>query len=137
MVRICPEHGNSADLIRAAYHLGNRHVALDIRPDRLLLEPDPVLAALLRRMHLTVAEVDAPFEPEGGAYGPAHAAANAAPSEHGGGGLGSKQHSSHDHSDHDHSGDDHSGDGYSSHDHSGHEHGRREHSGHKHGGHKH
>ena len=64
----CPEHGGPADLPRAAYHLGNRHVPLEVKPDHLQLEPDPVLAELLRAMHLIVREVQAPFEPEGGAY---------------------------------------------------------------------
>ena len=66
-------HGSPFDLLRAAYHLGNRHVALELQPDRLQLEPDHVLADLLRQMHLSVTEELAPFEPEGGAYS-AHAA---------------------------------------------------------------
>ena len=56
------------DLARAAYHLGNRHVALEVRADRLVLEPDHVLAELLRRMGLHVAETSGAFEPEAGAY---------------------------------------------------------------------
>jgi urease accessory protein len=64
----CPEHGGPADLPRAAYHLGNRHVPLEVCADRLQLEPDPVLADMLRSMHLIVREVAAAFEPEGGAY---------------------------------------------------------------------
>ena len=57
-----------ASLLRAAYHLGNRHVQIELQPDRLLIEPDPVLAAMLRQLHLSVSEELAPFEPEGGAY---------------------------------------------------------------------
>lgn len=68
VVRPCAEHGSPFDLLRAAYHLGNRHVALDLQPDRLQIEPDPVLAEMLRQMHLAVTEELAPFEPEGGAY---------------------------------------------------------------------
>lgn len=68
VVRPCAEHGSPFDLLRAAYHLGNRHVALELRPDHLQLEPDHVLADMLRHMHLTVTEEVAPFEPEGGAY---------------------------------------------------------------------
>jgi len=56
------------DLLRAAYHLGNRHVPLELQPDRLLLEPDPVLADMLRQMGLIVTEAMQRFEPEGGAY---------------------------------------------------------------------
>lgn len=65
----CPDHGTPFDLLRAAYHLGNRHVALELRPDRLLLEPDHVLADMLRRRHLVVTETLGAFEPEAGAYG--------------------------------------------------------------------
>lgn len=72
-VTTCAEHGGPADLPRAAYHLGNRHVQLEVKPDHLQLEPDPVLADMLRSMHLIVREVNAPFEPEGGAYAAAHA----------------------------------------------------------------
>ena len=64
----CSEHGSPFDLTRAAYHLGNRHVAIELRPDRLLIEPDHVLADMLRAMHLTVLATHCAFEPEGGAY---------------------------------------------------------------------
>ena len=64
----CREHGSAFDLMRAAYHLGNRHVELDLRSEHLSLEPDHVLADMLRQMHLIVTELDAPFEPEAGAY---------------------------------------------------------------------
>jgi urease accessory protein len=81
-VRHCAEHGSPFDLLRAAYHLGNRHVPLELQPDLLQLEPDPVLAAMLRGMHLIVCEAQAPFEPEGGAYAGAHAHAHPHPHEH-------------------------------------------------------
>ncbi len=55
-------------IAKAAYHLGNRHVPLEVRADRLVLEPDHVLAALLVRMGLGVAASVGPFEPEAGAY---------------------------------------------------------------------
>jgi len=64
----CTTHGTPFDLTRAAYHLGNRHVAIELKPDHLKIEPDHVLADMLRGMHLIVAEVSEPFEPEGGAY---------------------------------------------------------------------
>jgi urease accessory protein len=69
VVTHCPEHGSPFDLLRAAYHLGNRHVPLELHPDRLLLEPDHVLADMLRRQHLVVVETLGAFEPESGAYG--------------------------------------------------------------------
>jgi urease accessory protein len=74
-ITACPAHGTPRDLPRAAYHLGNRHVAIEIHADHLQIEPDPVLAEMLRGMHLIVRETQAAFEPEGGAYeshGPAH-----------------------------------------------------------------
>jgi urease accessory protein len=73
VVRHCSEHGSVHDLVRAAYHLGNRHVQLEVRPDELRLEPDHVLAQMLRGQHLIVSEATAPFEPEAGAYAPAAA----------------------------------------------------------------
>lgn len=86
----CTEHGAPFDLMRAAYHLGNRHVALELRAERLLLEPDHVLAAMLRQMHLDVVEALEPFEPEGGAYaaagsGHSHAAGAVPGGGHGAG----------------------------------------------------
>jgi len=65
----CTQHGTPFDLIRAAYHLGNRHVPIELKSDHLKIEPDHVLAAMLRSMHLIVREADEAFEPEGGAYG--------------------------------------------------------------------
>lgn len=64
----CAEHGSPFDLVRAAYHLGNRHVQIELTPEHLQIEPDHVLAEMLTKMHLDVAELLAPFEPEGGAY---------------------------------------------------------------------
>ena len=64
----CAEHGTPFDLVRAAYHLGNRHVQIELQPDHLKIEPDHVLADMLRAMHLTVREAAVAFEPEGGAY---------------------------------------------------------------------
>ena len=72
VVTHCTEHGTPFELLRAAYHLGNRHVPLELKPDHLKLEPDHVLADMLRHMHLVVNEQQAAFEPEAGAYG-AHA----------------------------------------------------------------
>jgi len=84
----CSEHGSPFDLTRAAYHLGNRHVQIELQPDHLKIEPDHVLADMLRAMHLTVRETQAAFEPEGGAYAA--------------GGHGHGDGHSHDHGHHDH-----------------------------------
>lgn len=55
-------------LLQAAYHLGNRHVAMELHPDRLVLLDDSVLADLLRHRGLWVERLQAPFCPEPGAY---------------------------------------------------------------------
>ncbi|MDP2818548.1 MAG: urease accessory protein UreE [Polaromonas sp.] len=67
-ITACASHGSAFDLTRAAYHLGNRHVPIELKPDHLKIEPDHVLAEMLRSMHLIVNEVSESFEPEGGAY---------------------------------------------------------------------
>lgn len=106
VVRWCREHGAPADLLRAAYHLGNRHVTLEVRPEHLKLEPDPVLAEMLRRQHLIVTEAEEAFEPEAGAY-----AAEAGAHHH---------HDGHDHDhahDHHHAHDPHGPHGGHGHDH--------------------
>jgi urease accessory protein len=64
----CPHHGSPFDLVRAAYHLGNRHVQIELKSDHLKIEPDHVLADMLRAMHLIVNAAEEGFEPEGGAY---------------------------------------------------------------------
>ena len=97
-ITACTAHGSPFDLTRAAYHLGNRHVPIELRPDYLQIEPDHVLADMLRAMHLIVNPVDAPFEPESGAYashgGHSHGHAHAHAHEHEG--------HSHDHGPHAH-----------------------------------
>ena len=72
VIRHCPHHGTPFDLTRAAYHLGNRHVAIELQPDHLKIEPDHVLGEMLDRMHLIVTREEAAFEPEGGAYQGGH-----------------------------------------------------------------
>ncbi|MEB3185508.1 MAG: urease accessory protein UreE [Cyanobacteriota bacterium] len=56
-------------LLQAAYHLGNRHVALEIHGQELRLLDDPVLAHLLEHRGLVIDAIEAPFRPESGAYG--------------------------------------------------------------------
>lgn len=58
----------SIDLLRAAYHLGNRHVSLEITPTYLRLTPDSVLEGMLKQLGLQVITEVAPFCPQGGAY---------------------------------------------------------------------
>jgi urease accessory protein len=58
----------SLDLMKAAYHLGNRHVSVEVNVDCLRLSPDPVLKNMLVQMGLTVMDEVQPFLPETGAY---------------------------------------------------------------------
>ncbi len=64
--------GDTCQLIRAAYHLGNRHVPVQLGEQYLRFQPDHVLGEMLLGLGCEVSEVEAPFDPEGGAYG-AHA----------------------------------------------------------------
>jgi len=101
-----------AALARLAWHLGDRHVPVQVLERRLRLKPDPTIETLLQSLGAKVVLIDAPFEPEGGAY-------DAAVGDHG-----------HDHHHHD---------GHHHHDHGhahGHDHGHHDHA-HDHGHHKH
>jgi urease accessory protein len=60
---------SSLELLRAAYHLGNRHVPLEVKETYLRLSPDPVLQAMLEQLGLQIQTEIAPFQPESGAYG--------------------------------------------------------------------
>ena len=57
------------DLARLAWHIGNRHTPCEVQADRLLIQRDHVLEAMLQGLGARVAHIDAPFQPEGGAYG--------------------------------------------------------------------
>ncbi len=59
----------TGDLTRLAWHIGNRHTPCQIEADRLVIRADHVLAGMLRGLGATVVAADAPFMPEGGAYG--------------------------------------------------------------------
>ncbi len=68
----CAESGNPLLLARACYHLGNRHVALQIEPGRLCWLRDHVLSDMVRGLGLDVTKIEGPFEPEAGAYRDGH-----------------------------------------------------------------
>jgi urease accessory protein len=80
IVEICSAHeevstARSSDpllLARACYHLGNRHVALEIAAGRVRYLHDHVLDDMLRKLGLEVVTESSPFEPEAGAYAEAH-----------------------------------------------------------------
>jgi len=88
-----------AGLARLAWHLGDRHVPIQVLERRLRFARDPAIEAMLQSLGVKVTAIEAPFEPEGGAY------------EAGGG-------HDHHHDGHDH----HHGHGHSHHDHSHHDH---------------
>jgi urease accessory protein len=65
-------HIECETLARVAYHLGNRHVPLEIGPGFVRIAEDHVLEEMVRRLGARVLRVEAPFEPEAGAYGHRH-----------------------------------------------------------------
>jgi urease accessory protein len=107
-----PQH-----LVRLGWHLGNRHLATQITAKGLRIRRDHVIEAMLKGLGARVIEIDAPFDPEGGAYaGTGHAHAG--------------EHVVHDHAAHDgHHHDDHHG---HDHHHDGDHHHHDEHCDHEH-----
>jgi urease accessory protein len=118
-------------LVRVAWHLGNRHLPTQIMAKGLRIRRDHVIEAMVKGLGARVIEIEAPFDPEGGAYadgGHDHGHAHAA-DDH------AHHHAAHDHAGHDHSSHDHSEHGHA-HDHDHHHH--DEHCGHEHNhGHTH
>ena len=55
-------------LLRLAWHLGNRHLPAEIGEGRMLIRHDHVILEMLKGLGAAVREVEAPFNPEGGAY---------------------------------------------------------------------
>ncbi|MFO1167383.1 MAG: urease accessory protein UreE [Rhodoblastus sp.] len=116
-------------LVRVAWHLGNRHLPTQILGSKLRIRRDHVIADMARGLGADVREIEAPFDPEGGAYAQ-HVATHG--HDHG------HHHHGHDHHGHDHHSHDHHHDhdqcgcGHDHHDHAhGHDH-KHDH-GHKHG----
>jgi len=66
------ECANAAELAKAAYHLGNRHVPVQVGEGFLRLAADHVLEEMLKKLGAAVSEMEAPFEPEAGAYAGGH-----------------------------------------------------------------
>jgi urease accessory protein len=62
-------HAGRHQLVRLAWHLGNRHLSTEIREDSLLIRPDQVIEDMLIGFGAELMKVEAPFQPEGGAYG--------------------------------------------------------------------
>lgn len=61
-------HKDPDQLIRLAWHLGNRHLPTEIRNQVLFIRPDPVIEEILHGFGAELIKVQAPFQPEGGAY---------------------------------------------------------------------
>jgi len=90
VVRASPEKilhitcASDRDLIRVAYHLGNRHVALQVGDQWIRIAEDDVLKEMVEGLGAQVASFEAPFEPEAGAYGGHHQHGSESSSEAGG-----------------------------------------------------
>ncbi|TKT70693.1 urease accessory protein UreE [Afipia massiliensis] len=117
-------------LVRVAWHLGNRHLPTQIVGKGLRIRRDHVIEDMVRGLGARVTVIEAPFDPEGGAYaGGGHAAHGHQQHDHS---HGDHSHGGHSHGDHDHHHDhgkhDHGhahhdhGDGKCDHDHHGHAH---------------
>src|SRR6476659_3190557 len=61
-------HKDPNQLMRLAWHLGNRHLPTEIRNQVLRIRPDRVIEDMLHRFEADLVKVQAPFQPEGGAY---------------------------------------------------------------------
>ncbi len=133
------------DLVRLAWHIGNRHLSAQVMANALRLRGDHVIEDMLRGLGASVVSIEAPFDPEGGAYaGASHATVDH--HKHGDGPKGDgdskhdKKHGKHGHDhDHKHGKHDHPADApaKAEHDHAG-KHGHKHDHDHKHGGdHKH
>lgn len=99
-------HIETKELAKAAYHLGNRHVPVQVGENFLRIAEDHVLEEMVKKLGAKVSHVEAPFEPEAGAYAGGH--------RHDEMGHGGKIHDHH--HDHDHD-DDHVHDEHCGHDH--------------------
>ncbi len=90
----------TGDLVRLAWHIGNRHTPCQVMGDHLLIRDDHVLKAMLVQLGAEVVAIDAPFRPEGGAYGHGRTMGHS----HGGHSHGPEDHHDHhhDHVDHSH-----------------------------------
>jgi urease accessory protein len=101
-------------LVRVAWHLGNRHLPTQIIPKGLRIRRDHVIEAMVKGLGARVIEIEAPFNPEGGAYAAGHAPENHAH------GPGAHDHAHQDHHGHHHHGDHDHGSGHDHHHHDEH-----------------
>jgi urease accessory protein len=90
-----PQH-----LVRVAWHLGNRHLPTQITARGLRIRRDHVIEAMVKGLGARVIEIEAPFDPEGGAYaggGHDHALEPHAGHDHASHDHGHRHHGDHDH----------------------------------------
>ena len=59
-------------LARLAWQLGDRHISVELLPNRIRMRRDPSVETLLKSLGAKVMDIEAPFEPEGGAYAAGH-----------------------------------------------------------------
>ena len=85
--------GPGADLLRIAWHLGNRHLPTQLLGDRLRIREDHVILEMLQKLGARTELIEAPFSPEGGAYGHGRTQGHG----HGGHGHGRHGHGRHGH----------------------------------------
>jgi urease accessory protein len=123
------------ELARIAWHLGNRHLPVEILAKALRLRRDHVIEDMVAKLGGKVREIEAPFMPESGAYAQAQAEVHG--HVHGHGHDGHAHHDHHGHADHAHSHDHHHGHGHRAHDNHDHEHHDHKHHGHDHHDHDH
>src|SRR5215472_2419571 len=69
---VAVRHKDPHHLVRLAWHLGNRHLPTEIRDNSLRIRPDHVIEEMLHGFGAELEKVEAPFQPEGGAYGRSH-----------------------------------------------------------------
>jgi urease accessory protein len=93
-------------LVRVAWHLGNRHLPTQIMPKGLRIRRDHVIEAMVKGLGARIIEIEAPFDPEGGAYA-GHADAPEAAHAHTGHDHAPHDHDHHHHDDHHHHHDEH------------------------------
>lgn len=101
--------GSPRDLVRLSWHIGNRHLPAQVMPNAIRIRHDHVIEAMLRGLGAKLVTIEAPFDPEGGAYASAgsqggheHHAHHHGEAKHHGHGNDAHEHHDHDHSNHGH-----------------------------------
>ena len=139
--------GEPKDLARLAWHLGNRHLPIQLLANRIRIRRDPVIEDMARGLGAKIAYIEGPFDPEGGAYA---SAIEEEPEHVHGPGCGHDHHG-HDHAEHEHTKHEHGHEHHAhdaehkhehgescGHDHKDHDHKHHDHDHHGHGAdHKH